>query len=184
MRQLAEWIVCALERRKATSVSDHKVYVYGFEAALYTLFSTAGLILIGSLLGRHIESLIIIAFFYTNQTFGGGFHASTHWKCFLTMATGLLCCLASFLVPFHLCAYLGLGAISLLLMFLYPLVLHQNRAYLQSKQDLFRTRSRIALLIQTACLIGVVIWGKQTYIQTICIALGGCALSRIIAVKK
>ena len=46
MRQLAEWIVCALERRKATSVSDHKVYVYGFEAALYTLFSTAGLILI------------------------------------------------------------------------------------------------------------------------------------------
>lgn len=63
MRQLAEWIVCALERRKATSVSGHKVDIYGFEAALYTLFSTAGLILIGSLLGRHIESLIIIAFF-------------------------------------------------------------------------------------------------------------------------
>lgn len=109
MHQFAEMIVRALEKRTIIPAADHEVYVYGFDAALYTFLSTAGLVLIGCVLGQGIETLIIISLFYVNQTLGGGFHASTHLNCFITMVLGLLGCLATFLLPFNqwICCILG-----------------------------------------------------------------------------
>ena len=68
MRKLAEMIVRVLEKRTIIPAADHDVYVYGFDAALYTFLSTVGLMLIGCVLGQGIETLIIISLFYVNQT--------------------------------------------------------------------------------------------------------------------
>lgn len=182
MRKLAEMIVRALETRSIIPVADREVYLYGFDAALYTFFSTAGLILIGCLLGRGMETLIIILLFYVNQTLGGGFHASTHFNCFITMVLGLLACLATFLLPFSRWAYCVLGAVGLGLMMKYPLVLHKNKEHLHSKYDIFNKRSKMALLVQGICLIAIAIWGMSIYVQAFCVALGACAVSRLVAV--
>lgn len=116
MHQFAEMIVRALEKRTIIPAADHEVYVYGFDAALYTFLSTAGLVLIGCVLGQGIETLIIISLFYVNQTLGGGFHASTHLNCFITMVLGLLGCLATFLLPFNQWVYCILGTVGLMFM--------------------------------------------------------------------
>ena len=63
MHQFAEMIVRALEKRTIIPAADHEVYVYGFDAALYTFLSTAGLVLIGCVLGQAIVTLIVIALF-------------------------------------------------------------------------------------------------------------------------
>lgn len=182
MRELAEMIVRALEKRNIISVADHDVYIYGFDAALYTFFSTVGLLLIGCLLGRGIETLIIVALFYINQTLGGGFHATTHCNCFITMAVGLLVCLATFLLPFSHWAYCVLGVVGLALMMKYPLVLHKNKEYLLSKQARLCKRSRVTLLVEGILLIAVGIWGSHAFIQAYCIALAACAVSWLVAV--
>ena len=182
MHGFAEMIVRTLEKRGVIIADDHEIYIYGFETALYTLFSTTGLILIGLLLGRTTETLIMVTVFYINQTLGGGFHASTHLKCFIAMAGGLLCCLVSFAFPFNPFLYEGLGIVSLILLFKYPLVFHENKRYLLSqKRNLYR-RSRFALLIQAVCLFAVALWGEQVCIQSFGIALFACAISRLIAV--
>ena len=82
--------------------------VYGIDMALYTIFSTLVLILIGCIFGKTIDTMILITIYYLNQTVGGGYHASTHWKCLVSMIIGLLFCLVlihffnrlPFLAPF------------------------------------------------------------------------------------
>ena len=156
MHKFAEMIVRALEKRTIIPAADHEAYVYGFDAALYTFLSTAGLVLIGCVLGQGIETLIIISLFYVNQTLGGGFHASTHLNCFITMVLGLLGCLATFL--------------------------HKNKEYLQAKHDIRCKRSRGAVLVQGICLMAIALWGKNEYLQAFCVASGVCAMSRLVAV--
>lgn len=182
MHKFAEMIVRALEKRTIIPAADHEAYVYGFDAALYTFLSTVGLMLIGYVLGQGIETLILIALFYVNQTLGGGFHASTHLNCFITMALGLLGCLATFLLPFNQWVYCILGTVGLMFMIKYPLVLHKNKEYLQAKHDILCKRSRGALLVQGICLMAIALWGKNEYLQAFCVALGVCAMSRLVAV--
>ena len=164
MRKLAEMIVRVLEKRTIIPAADHDVYVYGFDAALYTFLSTVGLMLIGCVLGQGIETLILIALFYVNQTLGGGFHAST------------------FLLPFNQWVYCILGTVGLMFMIKYPLVLHKNKEYLQAKHDILCKRSRGALLVQGICLMAIALWGKNEYLQAFCVASGVCAMSRLVAV--
>ena len=177
-------IVQILEKRNITAVDDHLIYVYGFDAAIYTFCSTVGLLVIGFFLGRIPETIIIVLLFYINQTLGGGFHSSTHLKCFLTMAVGLLCCLGTFLLSISLSVYLGMAVVSMGLMMRYPLVLHKNKTYLNAKYTELCKHSRIVLLLQAVCLFGLSVWGKQVYYQAVCIALCGCCLSRMAAIMQ
>ena len=96
IKRIAEGIVSYLERHNAIDVENRDVYVYGCDIAVYTIASTIGLIAIGAGFGYFIETLELIFVFYTNQTLGGGYHAPTHLRCFITMATGLLAYIATF----------------------------------------------------------------------------------------
>ena len=86
MQQLAIWIVGILEKKGALrSDVSRETYIYGFDIAIYTFLSTFGLFLIGWIADRPLETALLIFLYYTNQSSGGGFHASSHLMCFLTM---------------------------------------------------------------------------------------------------
>ena len=91
MRQISEYIVKLFEKRGVicASAEEREVYIYGFDIAIYTFLSTLGLFFIGWMAGRPIETTLLIFLYYINQSFGGGFHASSHLMCFLTMV--LIC---------------------------------------------------------------------------------------------
>lgn len=184
MQQIVDRIVAFFEKKGAISTADREVYAYGVDAALYTFISTAGLILIGCLWERTLETVLIISIFYINQSLGGGFHATTHRKCFLTMAVGLMCCLSMFRLPNSLPVYSALAVISLILMMKYPLILHKNKAHLATKQKELCKRSRILLAVQAIFLILVVLCGNDIIIQAFCMALVGCGVSRISVVLR
>lgn len=178
---LANKCLAFLTRRINLDSTKGEVYLYGLELFLHTLLSTIGLLVISILFRKFFEGSIIIAIYYSNQTIGGGFHASTHWRCFLTMAIGLTCCLCTFWLPYSLPVYLVLAAIALALMMGCPLVLHKNKVYLAARQKELRKRSRIALLVQAACLAVVILCGDDAFIQAFCVALVGCGVSRLTA---
>ena len=56
--------------------------MYGADLVSYTLLITAGLLLAGALCHLFWQTAVIIALYYTNQTLGGGYHASTHGRYF------------------------------------------------------------------------------------------------------
>lgn len=186
MRQISEYIVRLFEKRGVicASAEEREVYIYGFDIAIYTFLSTLGLFFIGWMAGRPIETTLLIFLYYINQSFGGGFHASSHLMCFLTMVLGELLFLASFLLPYSLLTCIGISVISLLFMWMYPLVLHPNKSYLKKKAPQLIKRSRQILLVEIALLIVFILLNVPVIMQTISLTLLLSAISRSVPIFK
>lgn len=184
MRQISEYIVKLFEKRGVicASAEEREVYIYGFDIAIYTFLSTLGLFFIGWMAGRPIETTLLIFVYYINQSFGGGFHASSHLMCFLTMVLGELLFLISFLLPYSLLACIGISVISLLFMWLHPLVLHPNKSYLKKKAPQLIKHSRQILLVEIALLIGFILLNVPVIMQTISLTLLLSAISRSVPI--
>ncbi len=103
-----------LERFVPMNDEERTVYTYAFDIALYTVLSTTALLIIGIICGQLVHTVICIVLFYINQSVGGGYHASTHEKCFMTMAIGLLIYLITFMIEIPVELYIVGGGISLL----------------------------------------------------------------------
>ena len=180
MRQISEYIVKLFEKRGVicASAEEREVYIYGFDIAIYTFLSTLGLFFIGWMAGRPIETTLLIFLYYINQSFGGGFHASSHFMCFLTMVLGELLFLVSFLLPYSLLVCIGISVISLLFMWMHPLVLHPNKSYLKKKAPQLIKRSRQILLCETALLIVFILLNIPNIIRTFSLSLLLSSISR------
>lgn len=185
MQQLAIWIVGILEKKGALrSDVSRETYIYGFDNAIYTFLSTFGLFLIGWIADRPLETALLIFLYYTNQSSGGGFHASSHLMCFLTMVLGELLFLASFLLPYSPFTCSGISVISLLFMWMHPLVLHPNKSYLKKKAPQLIKRSRQILLLEAALLVAFILLNIPDIIQTGSLAFLLSAVSRNVPILK
>ena len=123
------------------------ICAYGMETLLYTIFSTAGLLLVGLICNRLVEAVIIVGIYYTNQTIGGGFHARTHIRCFLVM---ILCLTIALLISLLSIAKPGLVFLclfSVITLIKHPLVLHDNKKYLLVHRRKLISRSIISVSI-------------------------------------
>ena len=141
------------------------VLIYGLDLAIYTILSTAGLIIEGVLFRRPCDSLIIIAVYFLNQTIGGGFHASTNLSCFLTMAVGLAFGLCICTIGWPMCFIIGVNALSILMLFSHPLVLHPNKQYLLRKTKSYKNHSRCFILTESIASIFIFISFPQISIS-------------------
>lgn len=185
MQRLAIWIVGILEKKGALrSGVSRETYIYGFDIAIYTFLSTFGLFLIGWIAGRPLETVLLIFLYYTNQSSGGGFHASSHLMCFLTMVLGELLFLISFLLPYSPFTCSGISVISLLFMWMHPLVLHTNKSYLKKKAPQLIKRSRQILLLETTLLVAFILLNIPDIIQTGSLALLLSTISRDVPILK
>ena len=154
---------------------------YGLELWIYTIISTIGLVLIGVLFNAVLEASAIICIYYICQSNGGGFHASTHLKCFLTMACGLVvglllikCRIINTVAPFA-------GVFSGFILLRYPLYLHQNKSYLKGDSSRLIKRSRYI----TICLIvlsTVLYFYNRQWFSVACVALLVSSASRMTAI--
>ena len=185
MQRLAIWIVGILEKKGALrSGVSRETYIYGFDIAIYTFLSTFGLFLIGWIADRPLETALLIFLYYTNQSSGGGFHASSHLMCFLTMVLGELLFLASFLLPYSPFTCSGISVISLLFMWMHPLVLHPNKSYLKKKAQQLIKHSRQILLLEAALLVAFILLNIPDIIQTGSLAFLLSAVSRNVPILK
>ncbi len=158
---------------------DRDVYLYGFDITFYTIWSTAALLLIGLLLRQFWAAVILVSGFYTFQSTGGGYHAKTHLRCFLTMVAGLLVGLSAVFIQDHhilLWSLLGIGA---LLLFLVPLVLHPNKSYLEPEKKRLTIKSiAVTLSLLVSVVVLNIFWSRMLYAFAAVFLLAG--VSRII----
>ena len=130
MQQMSKLIFRYLSRGTSMDEDAQAVCLYGIDIFLYTLISTMGLLLIGALAHRFFEAVIWITLYYLNQTFGGGYHATSHLKCFIPMVIFLATCLLLLTVAIPLSLQILLLIVSSMLLFLFPLRLHENKRHL------------------------------------------------------
>ena len=177
MKQI-DVLVDSLIRKGHIQEEDRDVYLYGFDITFYTIWSTAALLLIGLLLRQFWAAVVIISGFYTFQTTGGGYHAKTHLRCFLTMVVGLLVGLSAVFIQDHLFLLWSLLVIGALLLFLVPLVLHPNKSYLEPEKKRLTIKS---IIVTLSLLVSVVVlnifWSRMLYAFAAVFLLAG--VSRI-----
>lgn len=180
-----------ISQRLATAVmsdSDNKgqreIYAYGCELLLYTIISTLGLLLIGIAIGKLFETSVMIAIFYLCQSNGGGYHAATHMRCFLTMVSGLFIALLLISIPLSNGFYVVILLLSVVTLVAFPLYLHPNKRYMVNQTSELVTRSR---LITSCIAICIVLISSYTSIQIIhsgSVAMLCSSISRIYAYLK
>lgn len=161
--------------------SKYPLLVYGCELFLYTVLSTAGLLLMGLILGALTEAIVIIAVFYLCQSNGGGYHADSHLKCFLTMVSGLFCGLM--LIKLHApgIVYQALLLVSVIGLIVLPLHLNQNKRYLTIQTKELRRKSWITTVAIAIMAISCACF-KWIYLEyAISVGLFLAALSRLYA---
>jgi len=152
---------------------------YGMEAAIYTIVSTAMLLIYGAILGELASTCVMIVVYYVNQTVGGGFHADTHMKCFLTMIVGLTLGIIVLKIG---CVSLVIASIitgiSMIVLWKIPLVLHRNKQFLESGRTILSRKSRMYLLIEFMLFI-VMTFASQDTISAVSIGLLFAMISRV-----
>lgn len=167
----------------ANNEQEAELCQYGCEIWLYTVFSTIGLVSIGALLGFTFESILIVTIFYLCQSNGGGYHASSHARCFLTMVIGLLMCLAYVhFIQLQWLHYIALG-ISLTIMLKYPVCLHPNKQYLSADINLLSKRSKTVSISIAIVIVIIGLLGQGRMAKAGCVAMIGSSISRIYAIK-
>lgn len=176
----AERLTHWLKKYVPMTDNEFEVYQYAFDIALYTVLSTLGLLFIGVALGALFPTILCIALFYTNQTFGGGYHANSHIGCFMTMAAGLLAYLflLSLQPQAELCYVLAIFSLGILM--IKPLVLHKNKRYLENKRKELIARSRLVVLIEIASFVLLLFVGDIHLLASCSLSLFVCATSRIV----
>ncbi len=150
MDKANDYLIKVLTKDLELTREQRDVVSYGLEAFLYTVISTAVLILYGMIWGQVKATIIIIGVFYTNQTIGGGFHAKSHMKCIITMLIGLsfavIILRISYIPPI---AYRIIGFFGCMLLLFFPLVLHKKKRYLEPRRYYLKRRSIIVTIIET-----------------------------------
>lgn len=182
MRLLTVRALEILNRHVPIDETKREIYLYGIDLFLYTLISTAGLILIAALMGRAAQGLIIIALYYLNQTLGGGFHASTHLRCFLMMAAGLILSLLALSLDPPRAVIWSLVLLSGGALLLFPLKLHKNKAYLKPKSPRFIKRSRCVTALEALLFVLLQFFWPERLLYAYGLGMLAAAVSRSAAV--
>lgn len=163
---------------------QREICEYGCELWLYTILSTLGLLMIGLIAKAPIEAITIISIFYVCQSNGGGFHASTHTKCFLTMACGLSLGILIIKISSTHSVFYSLWLIPFIALFVFPLCLHPNKQYLQYQSQQLIKRSRLTTLILLLVVIILKLLNYNSLFQASCLGVFLSAVSRICGLLK
>lgn len=152
---------------------------YGIELAIYSIISTAALLIVAALFHSFVPALFIIFVFYVNQTIGGGIHMNTHLKCFLLMLFGMGIGLLLSKINMYV-LWLIILFVCIILLYLNPLVLHKNKTYLIHKREALIRKSRTIIAVEGCLLIILFIMKSDIFIPCVAAILLS-AISRTCA---
>ena len=179
MRLLIDRFISKIQQNTDLNSEEVTIAEYGIDILLYTIISTGGLLFWGILFHEFQASSIIIFVFYLNQTFGGGYHASSHKQCFIFMSFWVI--LALLLIHLSLVSTVVitiLGIFSFIILFSIPVVLHPGRAFLSGKLSLHKHRMYVILVMEIALFL---IFKTTKLYSAFSLGLVISSISRIVA---
>jgi len=71
--------------------SDEDVYAYGLDLLIFSILNILVILVTSLVINKIIESIILLAVIIPLQSYGGGYHAKTHLRCFIAMYIGWWC---------------------------------------------------------------------------------------------
>jgi len=137
-----------LVARRIVPGEDREVYAYSFEILLSTLQSFIALALLSIVIGAVVETMLFLAGFVPLRMIAGGYHARTHFRCFLILmfvyaafVLALLFLPASLMLSTIMASYL----FSAVLVFIIAPSEDSNKPITREETKRFKLKSRIAV---------------------------------------
>jgi len=133
---------------------DLDVFVYGLDTILFSLVSIFSLLALGMITRLFVETLLCMLAFISLQTTGGGYHAKTHFRCYLTTVTGwAIAMLLSRILPIWAAALFMLqGCVAV---FRYAPIEHANAPMSTEKKKRMRAYARLICVVLTLSAIAI-----------------------------
>ncbi len=141
-----------LLKRGYIDKESKSIYQYGFEIIISTLFGFLSVIILSLLFSTFIEGLIFLFCLVTLRRYTGGYHASSYFKCNLTLMSSYIVCLFLYkLVYDNEVIYCSLMAILffplLIIIYKYSPIENINKCINLKEKNEYKLRSIILFLI-------------------------------------
>lgn len=137
---------------------EEELMIYGLDMVIYTVLSLTSLLIMGALVGHLVTAAVLLCGFCPMQMLGGGYHAQTHLRCFLTMAIGLgISILAvSYLPAWSLMLMGGFGVC-----FIFLLAPHENPNAPMSDEKKRRMRRYVRIFACIYFALSCILWAMH-----------------------
>ena len=90
MERLVGWSVTVMLENQVIEEEQRDVIFYGLDLLYSSIISMLSFVFFGLLLKQITVTMILLLFFIPLQSFGGGYHCQTHFRCWLLMMIGYI----------------------------------------------------------------------------------------------
>ncbi|NLM62282.1 MAG: accessory gene regulator B family protein [Clostridiales bacterium] len=163
---------------------DRDVYQYSIEVVAALIVNFVSALILFLVFGRLSEGLIFFAVFFPLRTYSGGYHASTHLKCYLismALMLAVIFCLNNTSQTDYYMLSAVLGLFSILTVFMLAPVEDKNRPLDDKEIAVYRGKSLKLLAVDGAALILLLIFRMEFYAYVVSLGLSVTAASIIVA---
>lgn len=174
----ANWLV-----QHGANEEDTEVYAYAVECFLGSLVTFGSMLLIACFLHRFAAMVIWLLFWLPLRSFLGGFHASTHWRCYWgSLGVGIANILLYPLLPSLLIPIISL--LSLCTVFQLAPVVHPNQPLSEVKYHKMKKAARRWIVIENILVLSLY-WIQPQYASIAALAIfTGCLLAILSKITK
>lgn len=158
--QLANYLTNFFLKKSLITIDNKENYIYSFEIFFSAIISWGSIFVIAFLTKTFYATFCYVVSFCCFRGAVGGYHASTHLKCYLLSMTTFFCfLLAQFLLPkqYTIAICCILLCISSIIFFLFSPVEHKNNPFTIQQKNHFRKRT-IKLLCIFYLLLSIFLW--------------------------
>lgn len=165
---------------------DIEVYAYGLELLISTLASLLAVLILGACFGQFYPAIAFLLAFIPIRTYAGGYHAATHFRCFMTLMVvyGLDILLVAYLPQRHIVwIALTVSIISAVLVYWLSPIPDANKPISMEKRKNYREIS-IAIVSAQLFLVSVAVFLGWTHTALISFTYGQLAAALSLAAVK
>lgn len=163
--------------KKIIKEDDKEVYTYGFEIIISSLLILIGMVILGIIFRCLLKVIVFILFFCSLRVQAGGYHAKSHWKCFIYF---LLSCFLAILIS-HLLLDFDKNLIIIILVLIesciiiitYAPVDTVNKPLGSTEKVAYKKKSMITVIVQSIIIIAMSIFlnSLESYYMVAAIAV-------------
>lgn len=151
---ITNYLIC----EKVIKDDDREIYQYGFEQVFSSLLNIATMLLLGIILGKIYQSLVLILSFMALRSYSGGYHANTPLHCYLLTVMSISAALSIMkFITIDRFICLGLLVLSSVVILLLSPIDSKNKPLDEIEKIIYRKKTIIVWSVETCVAIVFII---------------------------
>lgn len=151
---ITNYLIC----EKVIKDDDREIYQYGFEQVFSSLLNLATMLLLGIILGKIYQSLVLILSFMALRSYSGGYHANTPLHCYLLTVMSISAALSIMkFITIDRFICLGLLILSSVVILLLSPIGSKNKPLDEIEKIIYRKKTIIVWSVETCVAIVFII---------------------------